>query len=64
MEEQIAELERTVKQLEVQLADDKLYNDAAKLKQVNSQYELKKLDLGHIQLKWETLAEQIMELEA
>jgi len=64
MEEQIAELERTVKQLEAQLGDEKLYNDAAKLKEVNNNYELKKLDLGHIQLKWEALAEQIMELEA
>jgi ATP-binding cassette subfamily F protein 3 len=34
------------------------------MKQVNSTYELKKLDLGHLQLKWEALAEQIMELEA
>ncbi len=64
MEEQISELERTVKQLEAQLGDEKLYNDAAKLKEVNNNYELKKLDLGHIQLKWEALAEQIMELEA
>ncbi|WP_295671037.1 ABC-F family ATP-binding cassette domain-containing protein [uncultured Mucilaginibacter sp.] len=64
MEEQIAELEKTVKQLEAQLADDNLYHDAAKMKQVNSTYELKKLDLGHLQLKWEALAEQIMELEA
>jgi ATP-binding cassette subfamily F protein 3 len=64
MEEQIAELEKTVKQLEIQLADDKLYHDAAKMKQVKSAYDLKKLDLGHLQLKWETLAEQIMELEA
>jgi ATP-binding cassette, subfamily F, member 3 len=64
MEEQIAELEKTIKLLEEQLADDKLYNDAAKSKQVNNNYELKKLDLGHLQLKWEALAEQIMELEA
>jgi len=64
MEEQIAELEKTIKQLEAQLADDKLYSDAAKMKQVNNNYELKKLDLGHLQLKWEALAEQIMELEA
>jgi ATP-binding cassette subfamily F protein 3 len=64
MEEQIAELEKTIKQLEEQLADDKLYNDAVKSKQVSSNYELKKLDLGHLQLRWEALAEQIMELEA
>ncbi|MFI5139692.1 MAG: ABC-F family ATP-binding cassette domain-containing protein [Sphingobacteriales bacterium] len=64
MEEQMTELEKTVKQLEAQLSDQKLYNDAAKLKEINKNYELKKLDLGHVQLKWETLAEQIMELEA
>jgi ATP-binding cassette subfamily F protein 3 len=64
MEEQIAELEKTVKQLEAQLADDKLYNDLAKMNEVNRNYDLKKLDLGHLQLKWEELADQIMELEA
>ena len=64
MEEQMAELERSVKQLEAQLGDEKLYNDLAKLKDINTNYEKKKLELGHIQLKWETLAEQIMELEA
>jgi ATP-binding cassette subfamily F protein 3 len=64
MEEQMAELERIVKQLEVQLSDETLYHDAAKLKEINNNYQLKKLDLGHVQLKWEALAEQIMELEA
>jgi ATP-binding cassette subfamily F protein 3 len=64
MEEQIAELEKTIKQLEVQLADQRLYNELAKMKEINNNYELKKLDLGHLQLKWEALAEQIMELEA
>ena len=64
MEEDMAELEKTIKQLEAQLADDKLYNDAAKLKEINNTYQKKKLDLGVIQQKWDTLAEQIMELEA
>ncbi len=64
MEEHMAELERSVKQLEAQLGDENLYNDLAKLKDINTNYEKKKLELGHIQLKWETLAEQIMELEA
>ncbi len=63
MEEQMAELERNVKQLETQLGDEKLYNDLPKLKEINTNYEKKKLELGHIQLKWETLAEQIMELD-
>jgi ATP-binding cassette subfamily F protein 3 len=64
MEEQMTSLEKTIKQLEAQLGDDKLYNDAAKLKEINDNYQSKKMDLGHIQLKWEALAEQIMELEA
>ncbi|MGZ3822040.1 MAG: ABC-F family ATP-binding cassette domain-containing protein, partial [Mucilaginibacter sp.] len=64
MEEQIAELEKTVKQIEAQLADDKLYNDAKKATAVNETYQLKKLELNDIQAKWEALAEHIMELEA
>ena len=64
MEEQISGLEGEIKQLEAQLADEKLYNDAAKSKEVNNNYDKRKLELGSIQLKWEALAEQIMELEA
>ena len=64
MEDQIATLEKEVKLLEAQLADEKLYNDVAKMKEINSSYDKKKMELGHVQLKWEELAEQIMELEA
>jgi ATP-binding cassette subfamily F protein 3 len=64
MEEQMTSLEKTIKQLEAQLGDDKLYNDATKLKDINNNYDLQKMELGHLQLKWEALAEQIMELEA
>jgi ATP-binding cassette subfamily F protein 3 len=64
LEEQIADLEKTVKNLETQLADEKIYNDLPKMNEINHNYELKKLDLGHAQMKWEALAEQIMELEA
>lgn len=64
MEEDIAGLEKTVKSLEAQLAEEKLYNDLLKMKEMNSNYDKKKLELGSLQLKWETLAEQIMELEA
>ncbi|MDB5091877.1 MAG: putative transporter ATP-binding protein YheS [Mucilaginibacter sp.] len=64
MEEQISGLEVTIKQLEAQLADEKLYNDVAKMKEINTNYDKKKMELGHIQLQWEALAEQIMELEA
>ncbi len=64
LEEQIAELEKAVKTLEEQLADEKIYNDLPKMKAISNNYDLKKLELGHVQLKWEALAEQIMELEA
>jgi len=64
MEEQMTELEKAVKQFEAQLADEKLYSDASKSKEVTRNYEAKKLELGAIQQRWEALAEQIMELEA
>jgi ATP-binding cassette subfamily F protein 3 len=64
MEEQIADLEKTVKQLEIQLADDKIYTDSVKLKETNTSYTQKQTELKQIQQKWETLAEQILELEA
>jgi ATP-binding cassette subfamily F protein 3 len=64
MEEQIVELEKTVKQIEAQLADEKLYTDAKKAQDVTETYQLKKLELKEIQTKWEALAEHILELEA
>jgi len=64
MEEQISALENEVKTFEAQLADDKLYADANRSKEVTRQYEAKKLELGAVQQRWEALAEQIMELEA
>ncbi len=64
MEEKISALESEVKTFEAQLADDKLYADANKSKEVTRQYEAKKLELGAVQQRWEALAEQIMELEA
>ncbi|MDE1152224.1 MAG: ABC transporter C-terminal domain-containing protein [Micavibrio sp.] len=47
MEEQIANLEKTIKQLEVELDNDKLYNDVAKMKEINTNYDKKKMELGH-----------------
>jgi ATP-binding cassette, subfamily F, member 3 len=64
MEEEIGALEKVVKNLETQLADDKLYSDPAKATKVSDEYQLKKLELQEIQVKWETLAEQILELES
>jgi ATP-binding cassette subfamily F protein 3 len=64
MEEHIANLEKEIKQFEGQLADESIYNQADKLKQINNNYQLKKMELGEYQQKWEALADQIMELEA
>ncbi|MFI5159374.1 MAG: ABC-F family ATP-binding cassette domain-containing protein [Sphingobacteriales bacterium] len=64
MEEQMTELEKQVKHFETQLADEKLYSDANKSKEVSRNYDVKKLELGAVQQRWEALAEQIMELEA
>jgi ATP-binding cassette subfamily F protein 3 len=64
MEERIAELEKEVKQLEGKLAEDGVYNDQAKSKEVNASYQQKKNELAKVQDEWETLAGQILELEA
>ncbi|WP_295772905.1 ABC-F family ATP-binding cassette domain-containing protein [uncultured Mucilaginibacter sp.] len=64
MEQQIADLEQEVKQLENKLADEAVFNDAAKLKETNTAYQQKQTALQQLQQQWETLAEQIMELEA
>jgi ATP-binding cassette subfamily F protein 3 len=64
IETTVTELEKEIKQLEAQLADEKIFNQTEKLKQINNNYQLKKLELGGIQQRWEALADQIMELEA
>ncbi len=64
MEQQIADLEAAVKQLESKLANDQIYNDQAKLREANNSYKSKQQELKQIQQQWETLAEQILELEA
>ncbi|QEC75944.1 ABC-F family ATP-binding cassette domain-containing protein [Mucilaginibacter ginsenosidivorax] len=64
MEDQIAALDKTVKEFEAKLADTKIYTDSQKLKETNAAYNQKQAELKQIQQKWETLAEQILELEA
>lgn len=64
MEQQIADLEKEVKQLETKLADVAVYNNPGKLKDTNAQYKQKQTEVKKLQQQWETLAEQIMELEA
>jgi ATP-binding cassette subfamily F protein 3 len=64
LEENIASVEKEVKAMEAQLADNSIFNQADKMKQINNNYQLKKMELGGLQQKWEVLADQIMELEA
>lgn len=64
MEEQVTLLEKEVKQLETKLADPQVYNDKTKLNDTNTQYKQKQNQLKQVQQQWETLAEQILELEA
>jgi ATP-binding cassette subfamily F protein 3 len=64
MEKHIAELDSAVKDLENQLADEKIYSNANKLKETNAVYASKQSELKQVQRNWEALAEQILELEA
>ncbi|RYD88846.1 MAG: ABC transporter ATP-binding protein, partial [Sphingobacteriales bacterium] len=64
MEQQIAELEKTAKQLEAQLADDKIYTDSNRLKETNTAYQQKQTEIKTVKQNWENLAEQILEMEA
>jgi ATP-binding cassette subfamily F protein 3 len=64
LEDNIASVEKEVKAMEAQLADNSIFNQADKMKQINNSYQLKKMELGGLQQKWEVLADQIMELEA
>jgi ATP-binding cassette subfamily F protein 3 len=64
MEETIGVLEAEVKQLENKLAEDGVYNNPAKSKEVNASYQQKKNELKQVQDSWEALAGQILELEA
>ncbi|GAA4341828.1 ABC-F family ATP-binding cassette domain-containing protein [Mucilaginibacter gynuensis] len=64
MEQQIAELEKAATELETKMADDKIYTDAAKLKETNAAYQQRQNEVKALKQKWETLAEQILELES
>lgn len=64
LEEEIALLEEQVKEQESQLADERIYQDPAQLKEVNEVYQAAKTTLGSKQAEWEDLATRIMELES
>jgi ATP-binding cassette subfamily F protein 3 len=64
MEERTSQLEKEIKELENRLAEPGVYNDQAKSKEVNAAYSAKKAELTKVQDEWETLAGQILEMEA
>ena len=63
-ETEIAEFEVTVKSIENELADDKVYGDKVKLAEVNKKYLEAKNTLDKAQNAWESLAAEIMEIES
>ncbi|TYP97834.1 ATP-binding cassette subfamily F protein 3 [Sphingobacterium allocomposti] len=63
LEAKIAETDGQVKQLEAALADEAIYGDAQKLQETTRAYNSAKASLDQLQEAWETLAEEIMELE-
>lgn len=63
-EAEVAVFEINVKAIEEELADDKIYGDKTKLAEVNKKYQAAKNHLDQAQSVWETLAAEIMEMEA
>lgn len=63
MEQKIAVLEKTVKQLEAELSDDKIYKQQNRLQEVNKNLKQKQQELKQQQDQWEALASQILEME-
>nr|WP_202409436.1 ABC-F family ATP-binding cassette domain-containing protein [Hufsiella arboris] len=63
LEEEISKLEASLKKAEEVLADDSIYGNKQKLEEANLNYNSIKSNLKEAQSEWETLAEQIMEME-
>ena len=64
LEGNIESQERFVNQLEVELAQEDIYSNAAKLQEHTRKYNSEKAKLESLQQNWESLAEEIMNLEA
>lgn len=63
LEEKIESQESLVKQLETELAKEEIYSDAVKLQEHTRNYNSEKAKLEGLQQDWETLAEEIMNLD-
>jgi len=64
IEQETVQLDKDVKAVEAELADEKVYSDQAKLAEANKKYQTAKQLLDTAQNKWEELAAEIMELES
>lgn len=63
VEDKVAELEKQLAQAELVLGQEETYQDKNKLDAANQHYQSVKTELQAYQADWESLAEQIMELE-
>ena len=63
IEAKITEVDQLVTILETDLANEMIYSDAQKLQDATRSYNSTKATLEQLQLSWEQLAEEIMELE-
>ncbi|WP_207532031.1 ABC-F family ATP-binding cassette domain-containing protein [Desertivirga arenae] len=63
LEEKMGVLEKEVQRAELELGDASIYANKPKLDEVNERYQKSKTELQAVQADWESLAEQILELE-
>lgn len=63
LEQQISEHETSLKELEAYLAKEEVYSDIQKLQEATRTYNSAKASYEQLQKTWESLAEEIMELE-
>lgn len=63
VEDKVAELEKELAKAELVLGQEDTYQDQKKLAKANEHYQSVKTELQAYQADWESLAEQIMELE-
>ena len=63
VEDKVAELEKQLAKVELVLGQEETYQDQKKLDAANQHYQSVKTELQAYQADWESLAEQIMELE-
>ena len=64
LEEKIDRLEMKEKELEKNLADEKLYSDPNLLKEMTSDYNQVKTELENTIEKWQYLSEELVKIES